>query len=595
MFGKKEFCIVKFKITQKTKSTIVLRDGFKSDPEVIDEYRKKVYHLKEGIYNIKFEAEGFCSQEMIIVISKENLGKKRIIEIRPIELYGKSAEFKGAMYMLPDEFEEKLYACIMDEELYENLLTTPGFASDKKGNCFTTAAERKFFLEKIEGSNCCCRLFTYNTLQVVFVSQNIGKDDKFETVIEKIKNSGKLNILYQAQVHGTEPASGEGALVFLKHLTENGYDNVLENINLMIVPCCNPLGSELFERENDGIDMNRDALSLECSESVYLHQLFYMVMPEVVIDAHSFTRANGIKTTKISRSLLDIRISPVGSYNVCSDIKTLSGEITDRALERLSDYGFRTGYYGDSVDPTTSRVFYGLHGTCSFLVECEGTRSGRMHFKRNVISSFLAVKTLIKIISMDSDCILDIVNAARADIINKKDDFILKHEKSKKRYLKVKQPAFDFEGNIVDPDFEIKFSQYDEIVNKRKKPDAYILPIDMKEINDILEIFDKHQIKYFIHEQFTEIKVSQYYRDSFGKICVSDDKVRQFENGVVIISLNQIRGNIICSLIEPDEDDSKNMRGSLVQRDILKFDNSKYGVFRFAGDYNMILSEKRSI
>jgi hypothetical protein len=69
--------------------------------------------------------------------------------------------------------------------------------------------------------------------------------------LSKIENAKRIYI--SAGIHGDEPA---GPLAALKLLQENNWP---ENTEIFLLPCLNPIGFTLNQRENaDGIDLNRD-------------------------------------------------------------------------------------------------------------------------------------------------------------------------------------------------------------------------------------------------------------------------------------------------------------------------------------------------
>ncbi|WP_228279109.1 M14 family zinc carboxypeptidase, partial [Acinetobacter baumannii] len=69
------------------------------------------------------------------------------------------------------------------------------------------------------------------------------------------------------QQHGNEPAGGEAMLVMAQRLATGDLGEMLERINVVIVPRANPDGAEAFERVlRNGIDPNRDHTMLRSPE-----------------------------------------------------------------------------------------------------------------------------------------------------------------------------------------------------------------------------------------------------------------------------------------------------------------------------------------
>src|SRR5699024_4119402 len=99
----------------------------------------------------------------------------------------------------------------------------------------------------------------------------------------------KPTVWLQAQVHGNEPAAGESALVIAKELAQGSLKDVLDDVNVVIVPRINTDSSYYFERNSaTNLNGNRDHINLEMVELQYIHQAFQRFQAEVVIDAHEY-------------------------------------------------------------------------------------------------------------------------------------------------------------------------------------------------------------------------------------------------------------------------------------------------------------------
>jgi len=278
------------------------------------------------------------------------------------------------------------------------------------------------------------------------------------------------------------------------------------------------------------VNINRDALDLQCGETVIMHDLFIRLMPEVVIDAHTFTRANGISSPYLDRAVLDIRISPARSKNMDNSIRKLNDKLANNTIQTLRREGIRSGYYGDSADPSTSRVFYGLFNTCAFLVESEGTRSGKMHYKRNVWCQLNAVKSLLNEIKGKSELILNTVHEARnalqqTEYTQANSIFVLKHGRSKKYFFKTVQPSFDLNGNMIDENNIIYFSKKCVALRKMNRPYGYIIP------------------KYV---EYADLMIDRLKTNG---VNVSET------SSAYVIPVRQLASNIICYMLDPASGD----------------------------------------
>jgi hypothetical protein len=89
---------------------------------------------------------------------------------------------------------------------------------------------------------------------------------------------GEKKVLLWSQMHGDEPSATPALLdladYLLRHAQEPAAKAILDELTLLLVPMLNPDGTEIYERRNaQGIDINRDALSLSTPEGRLLKKL----------------------------------------------------------------------------------------------------------------------------------------------------------------------------------------------------------------------------------------------------------------------------------------------------------------------------------
>jgi hypothetical protein len=112
--------------------------------------------------------------------------------------------------------------------------------------------------------------------------------------IQKIKiGDGPRKILLWSQMHGNE-ATATMAIFDIFNFFESQKDDfdilkkiLLQNLELHFLPMLNPDGAEQFIRRTaQGIDMNRDAVALQCPESKILKALVETIKPEFSFNLH---------------------------------------------------------------------------------------------------------------------------------------------------------------------------------------------------------------------------------------------------------------------------------------------------------------------
>lgn len=107
------------------------------------------------------------------------------------------------------------------------------------------------------------------------------------------------NVYLSAGIHGDEPS---GPLALLQLLEENRWPDA----NLWMVPCLNPPGFELNQRENaDGIDLNRDYRHLRTAE-VAAHAAWLQAQPrfDLTLILHEDWESNGFYVYELNPSNL---------------------------------------------------------------------------------------------------------------------------------------------------------------------------------------------------------------------------------------------------------------------------------------------------
>ena len=99
----------------------------------------------------------------------------------------------------------------------------------------------------------------------------------------------RLRVLFFSQQHGNEPSGKEAAIALARDIATGAFAAFLGQVDFYLIPQVNPDGSEALRRHNaDGMDLNRDHLTLTTSEVQAVHQVFQEVMPHVALDVHEY-------------------------------------------------------------------------------------------------------------------------------------------------------------------------------------------------------------------------------------------------------------------------------------------------------------------
>ena len=129
--------------------------------------------------------------------------------------------------------------------------------------------------------------------QLSFEKSIIGESFEGREIFKIKLGQGKRRILLWSQMHGNEATATMAIFDILNFLTsqedyfQDFRKEILENMELHFVPMLNPDGAERFVRRTaQGIDMNRDALALQCPESKLLKGLVVDLQPEFSFNLH---------------------------------------------------------------------------------------------------------------------------------------------------------------------------------------------------------------------------------------------------------------------------------------------------------------------
>lgn len=100
---------------------------------------------------------------------------------------------------------------------------------------------------------------------------------------------GKTKVLIWSQMHGNESTGTLSILDILNFFQKGGnlVEFLYKNLTIYFIPMLNPDGAEIFSRRNFiGLDLNRDALSLQSPEIKLLFQEVKMIHPNILFNLH---------------------------------------------------------------------------------------------------------------------------------------------------------------------------------------------------------------------------------------------------------------------------------------------------------------------
>lgn len=400
--------------------------------------------------------------------------------------------------------------------------------------------------------------------------------------------NNKPTVWLQAQVHGNEPAAGESALIIADQLA-NGQlgEDVLNDINVIIIPRMNPDSSYYFERNSvTQLNGNRDHINLEMPELQAIHRVFHKYNPEVVIDAHEYGAIPQYEDVGEEGALKyhDVLLLSGKNLNIPEEIRQKSDKwFIENPFKELDKKGYSYGaYYTVSsskgpiptlleggVDAGTGRNAFALKPSFSILVETLGIGIGRENFLRRVDGQVVTHTSILKTVVQHADEVKDIIHRARVNIIesgNKGQNngtVVLQSERKKVNDALAK--AIDIgKGEVIEIPVTYYSATHSYPTLERKRPNAYILPPAYHHIVEKL-INQGAKVEQLAEGQILEVEcfevvdreVNNKGDRPLSKLTTNiHTEKRYFDKGSYVIRSAQAVANLVSLALEPESESS---------------------------------------
>ena len=239
-------------------------------------------------------------------------------------------------------------------------------------------------------------------------------------------------VLLVGQQHGDEPAGAEALLLVAQSLADGPLQDVLDRINVVVLPRANPDGAaRQAAATTNGTDLGTDHLLLASPEARAVALLSRDYQPLVFVDLREYPVDPAYAAQLGGAARADLMLQYAGSSGV-PEFATKAAEAWFRQplLAALGDQGLATEWLHQPVDarraamgsarPDNARNANGLRNAISFTLASRGGNLGTVHLQRRVQAHVQALDALLRASAQRADDLVKLrryIDAAvRADL-----------------------------------------------------------------------------------------------------------------------------------------------------------------------------------
>ncbi len=237
-----------------------------------------------------------------------------------------------------------------------------------------------------------------------FEVSEVGKSFEGRAIQQLRYGKGAPAVLLWSQMHGDEATATMALLDIFNFLatTGDGFDDfrkkIFENSSLYFVPMLNPDGAARFQRRTaQNIDMNRDALRLQCPESQLLKKLQNTLKPAVGFNLHDQSPRYSAGATK--------NVAAISFLATAYDQARTVNFVRERAMKLIVGMNKtlqvfvpnQIGRYSDEHEPRAFGDNVAKWGTSVILIESGGYKNDteKQYLRKlNYIAILTALQTI---------------------------------------------------------------------------------------------------------------------------------------------------------------------------------------------------------
>ncbi len=208
-------------------------------------------------------------------------------------------------------------------------------------------------------------------------SESVGHSFEGRDIRKITVGSGKRKILLWSQMHGDEATATMAIFDILNFLRSSDTpefnatrQTILSSLELHFVPMLNPDGAERFQRRTaQEIDMNRDALALQCPESRILKSLVMNLRPEFAFNLHDQAVYYAVGDTPVQSTIAFLATASDADRG-WSPVRTRAMQVICKMNEQLQEIiPGRVARFSDEFEPRAFGDNIQQWGSSLILVE----------------------------------------------------------------------------------------------------------------------------------------------------------------------------------------------------------------------------------
>jgi len=385
----------------------------------------------------------------------------------------------------------------------------------------------------------------------------------------------KLKVLIFTQQHGNEPSGTEAAIALARDIATGAFSDFLETVDFYLIPQVNPDGAEARQRQNaDGMDLNREHLTLSTPEVSAVNRVFQEIMPEVVLDAHEYGISSRAWVDTGVRKNFGQQIGALSNANMSMELRSYAWDrVIPEMREALVSKNVSLNRYLVTDGPTArfrystaalndGRNSAGIYNALTFLIEGRNGLSVEENIRERARQQLETMKAFLSFFGENAGEVRALVETEQAKLAG--DDppdevaLVMDYVPDPARptlTVGVVDVETGVESTLIIEDFHPQV----EATLFVTRPLGYAFP---PHLTGVIEVLERHGIPMTPSDGSTRATVESYRIESVESVQKEDKdfldvrvlgrrETRDLPEGHILVWCAGIQSNLIVSLLEP--------------------------------------------